>query len=72
MEGSCPVCRSHRSRSPRRELIYVVRACACVFVRVRVCPQVFACVRMCSQNGQNKSKQTKLDVVHASLPISSM
>ena len=54
MEGSCPVCRSHRSRSPCRELTYVVHAC------VRACVSVG--VRMCSQNSQNwKNKTDKTD-----------
>ena len=52
---SCLVCRSHRSRSSRMELTYVVRVheCACACARscarscVRVCPRVSVCVRVC-------------------------
>ena len=46
-----PVCRSHSSRSPCREITYIVRthACACRLREcqcVRVCPRVPACIRV--------------------------
>ena len=66
---SCPVCMSHRSRSPRMELTYVVRAhvCACArsfacpYLSVRVCMYscVSACVRKCSRVSGTTSLQTR-------------
>ena len=49
VERSCPVCRSHMSRSPRMELTYVVSTHACARARSHACPCscVCVCVHVC-------------------------